>query len=61
MLDALRRLRPGHFHKSDNSDVKPAVVLDFYKARGLKGEDVYTHFYIDDEKRVLVINSFKRI
>jgi hypothetical protein len=61
ILDALRKLQPRHFYKSDTSAKKPAVVLDFYKAPGLKGEDVYTHFYIDDENSVLVVNSFKRV
>jgi hypothetical protein len=61
ILDALRKLRPGHFYKSDTSVKKDAVVLDFYKAWGLKGEDVYTHFYIDDENGVLMVNSFKRV
>ena len=61
ILDALRKLRPGHFYKSDTSAKKHAVMLDFYKAQGLKGEDVYTHFYIDDENEVLVVNSFKRV
>jgi hypothetical protein len=61
ILDALKRLQPKHFYKSDASAKKYGVVLDFYKACGLKGEDVYTHFYIDDEKGVLVVNSLKRI
>jgi len=45
IVDALSKLKPGHF----------------YKAYGLKGEDVYIHFYIDDEDGVLVVNSFKRV
>ncbi len=61
ILDALRRLKPGHFYKSEPSGKKHGVVLDFYKAYGLKGEDVYIHFYIDDEDGVLVVNSFKRV
>lgn len=61
IVDALKRLKPGHFYKSDSSAKKPGVVLDFYKARGLKGEDIYTHFYVDDEAGVLVVNSFKRL
>ncbi len=54
------RLRPKHFYKSDESKKKPGTLLDIYKACGLKGEDVYMHFYIDDVKGVLVVNSFKR-
>jgi len=61
IVDALSKLKPGHFYKSDTSLMKPGVQLDFYKARGLKGEDVYTHFYIDDEAGILIVNSFKRL
>ena len=61
IVDAMSKLQLKHFYKSAASRTDPSVVLDFYKARGLKGEDVYTHFYIDDRHDVLVINSFKRI
>ncbi len=61
ILDAICRLKPKHFHKHARSKVKPPIVLDFYRAQDLNGEDVYTHFYIDDEDKILVINSFKRI
>ena len=61
ILHALKRLQPSHFHKSDESDKKYRTVMDFYKAHGLKGEDVYTHFYIDDDRKVLVVSSFKKI
>ena len=55
---AYRKLQPRHFHKTDVSKVKPGVYLDFYKAT-INGEDIYTHFYIDDQSK-LVINSFHR-
>jgi hypothetical protein len=58
ILDALKKLKPGHFNKSDPSVKKPGVLLDIYKAYGLKGEDVYIHFYIDDQDGILVVNSF---
>ena len=61
ILDALRKLKPGHFYKSEPSDKRHGALLDFYKAYGLKGEDVYTPFYIDDENGFLVVNSFKRL
>ena len=61
ILDALNKLKVGHFYKSDTSLKKRGVQLDFYKARGLKGEDVYTHFYIDDKAGLLVVDSFKRL
>jgi hypothetical protein len=56
--DAYRRLRPRHFHKTDESKVKAGVYLDFYKAT-INGERIYTHFYINNES-ILVINSFHR-
>lgn len=58
---ALRSLKPQHFHKRDVSTGNRWHVWDFYKAWGLRGEDVYTHFYIDSSSGMLVINSFKRI
>lgn len=59
--DALMRLEPRHFYKPDVSQHDRWLALDFHKARGLKQEDVYTHFYIDDADNGLVVNSFKRI
>lgn len=61
ILDALRRLQVKHFHKSAVSRINPQRVLDFYKARRLKGENVYIHFYVDDDTGKLIINSFKEI
>lgn len=61
ILDAIGKLQLKHFHKSEMSIAKKGAMLDFYKARGLKGEDVYTHFYIDGESGKLVINSFKEL
>jgi len=61
ILGALLNLKTEHFHKRDVSKRNPWHVYDFYKARGLCGEDVYTHFYVDPDDGYLVINSFKRI
>ena len=61
ILAALASLKPCHFYKSDKSIYDPKIVLDFYKAQGLKGENVYTHFYINDHTEELVVNSFKEI
>lgn len=60
ILDAICKLKPKHFHKHAESKVRPPTMLDIYKADGLKGEDIYTHFYIDEETKILVINSLKR-
>lgn len=55
--NAFRKLKPKHFHKTDGSKIKPGVALDFYKAN-INGENIYTHFYIDDSSKKLIINSF---
>ena len=62
IYDAMRELRPQQFHKIMRSDREFGLMLDVYKARGLKGENVYIHFYIDQAgEDTLVISSFKRI
>jgi hypothetical protein len=61
ILSALAGLRLKDFQNSDNLKSNSVVVVDRYRAYGLKGENVYTHFYIDDETGYLVINSFKEI
>ena len=55
--DAYRKLQPKHFHKTDASKSKAGVALDIYKAT-INGENIYTHFYINDKSKFLVINSF---
>ncbi len=55
--DAYRKLQPKHFHKTDVSKFKTGVALDIYKAT-INGENIYTHFYINDKSKFLVINSF---
>jgi hypothetical protein len=58
---AILALRPCDFDISDWSKHKPGVMVDAYKAANLKGEAVYTHFYIDEETVFVIINSFKRL
>lgn len=60
ICDVYMMLRPNHFYKTEKSDKNSNRYIDVYKAR-LKGEDIYTHFYIDEDNNTLVINSFKRI
>lgn len=60
ILEALKKLKEEHFHKRDVSTRNKWNVYDFYKAYGLCGENVYTHFYIDQDGN-LVINSLKKI
>ena len=60
ILNVYRKLQPKHFTKKENSRIKkPTVVIDSYEAN-LYGEDVYTHFYIDNTNGKLIINSFKK-
>lgn len=62
--DALMKLQPKHFYKTDRHEKKSTLVenvyLDVYKAR-INGENVYTHFYMYENSNILVIDSFKRI
>jgi hypothetical protein len=59
-LNVYRRLQPKHFHKTESYKGRPTVAIDYYKA-DLYGEDIYTHFYIDDNEKKLVISSFKKL
>ena len=59
IIKAYNLLKAKHFYKTDTSNISPLWVVDIYRAR-LIGENVYTHFYIDDTEGILVINSFKR-
>lgn len=61
IVDALNKLQNKHYYKTDPSKYRPGVMIDVYRARGLKGEDVYTHFYVDPNNGKLIINSFKRL
>lgn len=61
VLDALKNLQHKHFYKREDSHFTPKIPFDFYKAHSLKGENVYTHFYIDNEREILIVNSFKKI
>jgi hypothetical protein len=60
ILKAYCKLQPKHFYKTESYRGRPTVAVDYYKAN-LYGEDIYTHFYIDDTAGKLVINSFKEI
>jgi hypothetical protein len=57
---AITKLKPKHFHKTADHNKIPGIVLDFYKARGIKNENIYTHFYIDS-KGFLIISSIKKL
>lgn len=57
--NAILSLQKKHFHKSKENWDDPSIYVDYYKARGLMGENVYLHFHV--EKNKLIINSFKEI
>ena len=57
--NALLKLQPKHFDKSVQRWSNPEIYQDSYRARGLMGENVYTHFHIEDN--TLTIESFKEI
>lgn len=62
VVAALLKLRPSMFYGSDTLKHKPQTVIDKYRCPNLHdGEDVYTHFYINDDTVTLVINSFKHL
>jgi len=56
---ALLALPQGSWHKSCPRFGDPSIFVDYYKAIDLLGENVYTHFYVDDG--VLIVDSFKEI
>ena len=59
ILNALKKLQPKHFDKSEPSIKRqPSIQIDSYKAVNLMGENIYTHFYIEEDQ--LVVNSFKK-
>lgn len=59
ILDAVRNLKPKHFYKTEVCRRYPGQMVDYYKAKRLKGENVYIHFYIDITTDELVVQSCK--
>jgi hypothetical protein len=57
--NAYRKLQPKHFVRSAMSEKLFGVVLDYYIAI-IDGEKIFTHFYIDNETDLLIINSFHK-
>jgi hypothetical protein len=58
ILDAVTKLKPSQCYKSEQYRNIPGCHVDYYRAAGLKGENVYTHFYIHVRTGELIINSF---
>ena len=61
--DFFNRLKKKDWHKSDemkrkiprNYAGRLPIILDIYHAKNILGEDVYTHFYFEDDR--LVVDS----
>lgn len=47
------------WYKSEKRFDNPEIWVDYYRAYNLMGENVYTHFYVEDE--ALIVDSFKEI
>ncbi len=56
---ALQAMPVKFCYKSEPRFNNPKIWVDYYRAHGLKGENVYTHFYVENGK--LIIDSFKEI
>jgi hypothetical protein len=57
--NAIKKLQPKHYYKPEAHRDNTDITLNYYKARGINNEDIYTHFYIDPDG-ILIISSFKR-
>lgn len=60
IIKAILFLSEKHLHKRSVCYNKSHIMMDVYKAC-LMGENIYIHFYIDDDDRLLIIGSFKEI
>ncbi|HEC32284.1 MAG TPA: hypothetical protein ENI41_07320 [Deltaproteobacteria bacterium] len=57
--NALMRLMPKHWYKSEPRFDNPKIWVDYYRARNIMGENIYTHFYVEED--ILIIDSFKEL
>lgn len=55
---ALKKLSPNNCYKSEQRFENPGIWVDYYRA-DVMGEQIYTHFYIDETGQ-LIIDSFKK-
>jgi hypothetical protein len=46
-------------YKSETRFQNPKIWVDYYRAPNINGENIYTHFYVDEDK--LIIDSFKEL
>ncbi len=59
ILKTFEFLKDHHFYKTEPSKLSALLIIDYYKLR-FNGEDIYTHFYITNDNKMLIINSFKK-
>lgn len=60
----IKNLQKKDFYITKNDYHNTSIKIDYYKAYGLNGENVYTHFTVDTDpygNKTLIIQSFKRI
>ncbi|MGD9973212.1 MAG: type II toxin-antitoxin system MqsR family toxin [Desulfatirhabdiaceae bacterium] len=55
---ALSKLPLRCWYKSEPRYNNPQIWVDYYRCPDLNGENIYTHFYVDNDR--LIIDSFKR-
>ena len=56
---ALLALSQKSCYKSEPRFNNPSIWVDYYRAKNILGENVYTHFYVEDG--MLIVDSFKEI
>ena len=59
ICNAISALPVKFCYKSEPRFENPQIWVDYYRAYDLKGENIYTHFYVDSDN--LIIDSFKEI
>ncbi|MBF0378509.1 MAG: type II toxin-antitoxin system MqsR family toxin [Desulfamplus sp.] len=57
ICSAILELPIKYCYKSETRFDNPQIWVDYYRAYDLKGENVYTHFYVDSNN--LIIDSLK--
>lgn len=59
ICSAILELPIKNCYKSETRFDNPQIWVDYYRAYDLKGENVYTHFYVDSNN--LIIDSLKEV
>jgi hypothetical protein len=59
ICNAILKIPTSCCYKRDVRYDSPKIWVDYYRANNIMGENIYTHFYIEDE--TLIIDSFKEL